>query len=101
MMPITLFLGHTCFSVLKYSGVGQLDPPTVNTKSVSYTHLVPALMSFGHEQATAANLMMISGALALVCSLAGGMVDEKLGTRHAMTVCGIAGACLLYTSRCV
>ena len=60
--------------------------------------MVPALMSFGHEQATAANLMMISGALALVCSLAGGMVDEKLGTRHAMTVCGIAGAaaCILF-----
>ncbi len=53
--------------------------------------MVPSLMSYGHPQTTAAMLLSISGVIALFFNLLGGVADQKLGTKKAMSICCLAG----------
>ena len=60
--------------------------------------MVPAIMSYGHPQATAAMLLSVSGVLAFFFNLLGGVADQKFGTKNAMTICCVLGvaACLIF-----
>ncbi len=62
------------------------------------SNMIPAIMSYGHPQTVAALLMTISGILALFFNLLGGVADQKLGTKKAMTICCVVGiiACLIF-----